>query len=65
MAKKRNIDLGDIVKAPKGKVHVHKPPRCKGGKHDASCGGKKSEVKCVELPVPGHDNNVCVCIHLG
>lgn len=43
------------------KVHVHMPPTCRSGKHDASCSGKGKEIRCQKISWKGI--SVCVCPH--
>ncbi len=43
------------------RVHVHPLPRCRGGKHDAACAGKGSEVNCASVVRDGV--GVCICTH--
>ena len=63
MAAKQRVPLDEILKTVKGHVHVHKTPKCTSKKHDPSCGQKGGEIKCVPVRVPGHDNNLCICVH--
>jgi hypothetical protein len=59
-----SADMEKIDLAVKAGVHAHGRPGCAHGKHHDSCEGRGPEAKCVRIPIPGHNNDVWVCLHI-